>query len=152
MKSSHYLTTSCLLLATICLASSQSNAPRNGQRRPQEIPLVTALDLDKDGALSSSELAKAPESLFSLDKNGDKKLTSEEMGAHSGGGERNGRRGGGGGGPKPSDLGESDLDLGEPGIAWYGRLDHGMEEAKRPNRPILFMAAASQCGGVPGVF
>jgi len=31
-------------------------------------------------------------------------------------------------------------------------LEDGISEAKRMNRPILFMAAASQCGGVPGVF
>ena len=155
MKSSHYLQTGCLLLATTWLSLAQNPTRRNNQRGPREIPLVTALDLDKDGALSPSELAKAPASLFTLDKNGDRKLTSEEMGPRSSSRnrDRNRRRGGrGGGGPLPGDLGESDLDLGEPGIAWYGRLDHGMNEAKRTNRPILFMAAASQCNGVPGVF
>ena len=58
----------------------------------------------------------------------------------------------GGGGPRPNDLGASPLDLGEPGIAWYPRLEDGIAEAKRLNRPILFMSVASQCGGVPGVF
>lgn len=66
------------------------------------------------------------------------------------------RRGQGGGcgpgGPRPEHLGASPLELGEPGIAWYGKLEDGLAEAKRMNRPILFMAAASQCGGVPGVF
>lgn len=152
MKPSHCFTASCFLLATTCLVSAQSDARRSEQRRPQEIPLVAALDLDKDGSLSASELAKAPASLFSIDKNDDKKLTSEEMGGTSRG--REGGRGGqrGGGGPRAGDLGESPLDLGEPGIAWYARLDQGIAEAKRSNRPILFMAAASQCGGVPGVF
>ena len=64
----------------------------------------------------------------------------------------NNRSSGGGGGPRPDDLGVSPLDLGEPGIAWYGRLEDATVEAKRSNRPILFMAAASQCSGVPGVF
>ena len=50
------------------------------------------------------------------------------------------------------DIGASPLDLGEPGIAWYPKLEDGLAEAKRTNRPILFMAVASQCNGVPGVF
>jgi len=58
----------------------------------------------------------------------------------------------GGGGPRPEHLGASPLDLGEPGIAWYPKLEDGLAEAKRANKPILFMAAASQCGSVPGVF
>ena len=66
-------------------------------------------------------------------------------------GQREGR-GGGGGGPRPTDISASTLDLGEPGIAWHGRLDMAIEEAQRTNRPIFFMAAASQCNGVPGVF
>jgi hypothetical protein len=55
-------------------------------------------------------------------------------------------------GPRPSDLGESALPLGDPGIAWYPELAQGLIEAKRTNKPILFMAVASQCGGVSGVF
>ncbi|MFT6861698.1 MAG: hypothetical protein ACJAVK_000251 [Akkermansiaceae bacterium] len=58
----------------------------------------------------------------------------------------------GGGGPRPIDLGESDAELGSAGIAWYPILDDGLTEAKRTNKPILFMAAASQCGGISGVF
>ena len=87
------------------------------------------MDINKDGALSHDELTPA--------------------GFRRGGGPGAGR---GGGGPRPNDLGASSLDLGEAGIAWYPRLEDGMAEAKRTNRPILFMAAASQCGGVPGVF
>ena len=52
----------------------------------------------------------------------------------------------------PRDLGASPLDLGEAGIAWYPKLEDGLAEAKRTNRPIFFMAVASQCNGVPGVF
>jgi len=55
-------------------------------------------------------------------------------------------------GPRPSDLGESALPLGDPGIAWYPELAQGLAEAKRTNKPILFMAVASQCGGISGVF
>lgn len=38
------------------------------------------------------------------------------------------------------------------GIAWYGSVEPAFEEAKRSRRPIMFMAAATQCRGVPGVF
>ncbi len=36
-----------------------------------------------------------------------------------------------------------------PGIAWYGVLQDGFDEAKRSGKPILFVTAAPQCGGVP---
>ncbi len=55
-------------------------------------------------------------------------------------------------GPRPTDIGESDLPLGDPGIAWYPELAQGLAEAERANKPILFMAVASQCGGISGVF
>ena len=38
------------------------------------------------------------------------------------------------------------------GVAWYTDWQLALKEAKRSKRPILFMAATSQCGGVPGVF
>ncbi|MGZ0169488.1 MAG: hypothetical protein ACKVHE_08025 [Planctomycetales bacterium] len=56
------------------------------------------------------------------------------------------------GGPRPGDLGASDLDLGEPGIAWYTTWETAQTEAKRSGRPIMFVAAATQCHGVSGVF
>ncbi len=55
-------------------------------------------------------------------------------------------------GPAPSDLGASKLDLGEPGIAWYTTWESAEAEAKRSGRPIMFVAAATQCHGVSGVF
>ena len=39
-----------------------------------------------------------------------------------------------------------------PGIAWYGVLKDGLAEAKRTGKPILFITAAAQCGGVPGMW
>tara|TARA_R110002072_G_scaffold238769_2_gene396176 strand:- start:15973 stop:16218 length:246 start_codon:yes stop_codon:yes gene_type:complete len=56
------------------------------------------------------------------------------------------------GGPRPSDLGASKLDLGEPGIAWYTTWETAQAEARRSGRPIMFVAAATQCHGVSGVF
>jgi hypothetical protein len=41
---------------------------------------MMALDADKDGTLSAEEIAKAPEALKTLDKNGDGKLAREELG------------------------------------------------------------------------
>lgn len=56
------------------------------------------------------------------------------------------------GGPRPSDLGASKLDIGEPGIAWYTTWETAQAEAERSGRPIMFVAAATQCRGVSGVF
>ncbi len=55
-------------------------------------------------------------------------------------------------GPRPEDLGATPADLGSPGIVWYPVLEDGLKEAARSNRPILFMAVASQCSGISGVF
>lgn len=48
------------------------------------------------------------------------------------------------------------LEVHEPpaaaGIAWFGTWDGALAEAKRTGRPILFMSAAPQCQGVPGVW
>lgn len=55
-------------------------------------------------------------------------------------------------GPRPEQLGASKLDLGEPGIAWYTTWETAQAEAQRSGRPIMFVAAATQCHGVSGVF
>ncbi|MBT7982557.1 MAG: hypothetical protein HN584_08315 [Akkermansiaceae bacterium] len=144
--------------------SSREGSGRGGSGNHPEL---RALDINGDGSISSKEIEEASESLLSLDKNRDGIITGNELRPDRFGrgpradvdeGERNGPiRGQGGpkrraGGPRPNDLGESSLDLGEPSIAWYPSLEDGISEAKRMNRPILFMAVASQCGGVPGVF
>jgi len=56
------------------------------------------------------------------------------------------------GGPRPSDLGASNLNPGESGIAWYTTWETARAEARRSGRPIMFVAAATQCRGVSGVF
>jgi hypothetical protein len=40
----------------------------------------------------------------------------------------------------------------EPGIAWYGVLEHAREEAARTGKPILLMSGAPACSGVPGMW
>ncbi len=42
--------------------------------------------------------------------------------------------------------------VGDAGVAWYTTWDTGLAEAKRSNRPIFFMSAATTCSGVSGVF
>ena len=48
-----------------------------GGQRPV-MPIIAALDLNKDGTIDADEIAKASESLKKLDKNGDGKLTPDE--------------------------------------------------------------------------
>jgi len=55
-------------------------------------------------------------------------------------------------GPRPNEHGASDLDIGESGIAWYSTWETAYREAQRSGRPIMFVAAATQCHGVSGVF
>lgn len=55
-------------------------------------------------------------------------------------------------GPRPNDLGAAALDLGEAGIAWHTTWETAEAEAARSNRPIMFVAAATQCRGISGVF
>ena len=38
------------------------------------------------------------------------------------------------------------------GIAWFGVLEDGLEQAKRTGKPILLVSAAPQCSGVPGMW
>lgn len=51
---------------------------QGGQGGPPPNPLAEALDLNHDGTIDASEIAKASQSLLTLDKNGDGKLTPDE--------------------------------------------------------------------------
>jgi len=42
--------------------------------------------------------------------------------------------------------------VGDAGVDWYVTWETGLAEAKRSNRPIFFMSAATQCSGISGVF
>ena len=50
------------------------------------------------------------------------------------------------------DVPDNPQEVGEAGIAWYTTWKTGLAEAKRSNRPIFFMSAATVCSGVSGVF
>jgi len=58
----------------------QEAGPAEKQPAPVVDPLLEALDLDRDGAISADELKKAATSLIALDKNKDGVLTREEFG------------------------------------------------------------------------
>ena len=55
-------------------------------------------------------------------------------------------------GARDPSIGQSQLNPGDSGIAWYTTWETGVAEARRSGRPILFMAAATQCSGVSGVY
>jgi hypothetical protein len=52
--------------------------PGMGGRRPTP-PLIAALDANHDGVIDADEIANAPTALKKLDKNGDGKLTQDEL-------------------------------------------------------------------------
>lgn len=89
------------------MSRSSRVKPHNdiGWPRLPASPLVTALDLNGDDIIDADELTKAGESLKKLDKNGDGKLTPDEirparpegLGGHG--------RGGSGGEPNPPQRG-----------------------------------------------
>jgi len=59
-------------------AAGFPGGPDLGGLRLPASPLVNALDLNGDGIIDADEIAKAPESLKKLDKNGDGKLAPDE--------------------------------------------------------------------------
>ena len=89
------------VLSVVCLATAafgQDAPKREGQggqnppRRPQggdraemagamaqRMPLLLALDADKDGSISASEIENASKALATLDKDGDGALSPEEL-------------------------------------------------------------------------
>jgi EF hand domain-containing protein len=76
--------------AAAFVASAQDNnaAPDGGGQprpggmkghRPPPSPLMMALDVNHDGVIDADEIANAPAELKTLDKNGDGKLTQDEL-------------------------------------------------------------------------
>jgi Ca2+-binding EF-hand superfamily protein len=57
---------------------ASTNSPSStAQRRVTSV--ITALDMDRDGVISSQEIAGAPSALLKLDKNKDNQISSEEL-------------------------------------------------------------------------
>ena len=80
--------------------------------------------------------------------------TSGAKGGAKGGpnGGQNGGRGGppNGGGPETKTT--SPATGKDPAIQWYATLERGLAEAKRTNKPILFVTGAPHCSGVSGMW
>jgi EF hand len=57
----------------------QGRGPGMNGHRPPPSPLFLALDVNHDGVIDADEIANAPAELKTLDKNGDGKLTQDEL-------------------------------------------------------------------------
>jgi hypothetical protein len=98
--------------ATIAGAQDSQPPMQQGQggpgkgHRPPPNPICQALDVNHDHVIDADEIANAPAALKALDKNGDGKLTEDEIRpAHPPGGMGGGEPGNGGApqGPPPGD-------------------------------------------------
>jgi len=103
--SSKSLLVAVLTATTVSLLAQDTTrpAPQEGQRRPMP-PIMLALDANQDGVIDATEIANAANALLTLDKNGDGKLTADEvMPPRPEGGRGPGGPGGKGGkgGPRP---------------------------------------------------
>ena len=75
--------TKSLVLAALSVASLTlvaQNAPEGAPEHPRRPapPIVTALDVNKDGVIDASEIANAPAAIATLDANADGQVTSDE--------------------------------------------------------------------------
>jgi len=67
-------------IATAQDSDSGQKAERPGRgHRPPPNPIFLALDTNHDGVIDADEIANAPAALKTLDKNGDGKLTPDEL-------------------------------------------------------------------------
>ena len=82
-------------LLTTGVALAQPPRGREGGRGMSRMPLMTALDVDGDGEISSKEIDEAPGRLRALDANKDGRLTMDEL-RPAGGREGYGAAGAGG--------------------------------------------------------
>jgi len=76
-----------LAAAALAQTSPAPDHPAPGRGGPafRGHPLVRVMDLDRDGALSATELTQAPITLGGLDTDGDGSLSSAELHPHRGG-------------------------------------------------------------------
>ena len=111
------------------------NSGGPGGQRPA-IPIILALDLNKDGVIVAGEITKAAESLKKLDKNGDGKLTEDEYRPQRpGGGPGESGGGRGPGGERPESRGSAGGGAGKGGPQGGGQ--GGSAGEVRPQRPPL---------------
>ena len=100
-------------LGVIVLRAQEGPRRGGGRDMLRMLPVMTALDADGDGVLSAAEINNASAVLRKLDKNGDGKLTEDELrpnfppggpGGPGGFGERGDRGPGSPGGPNPDEM------------------------------------------------
>jgi hypothetical protein len=68
-----------LALALPALSQDEAPPPPPPGGHPPLPPVITALDVNGDGAIDAAEIASAPTELLTLDANGDGQLTKEEL-------------------------------------------------------------------------
>jgi hypothetical protein len=79
MKITTIILSACALSASAFFASAQDQR-RDGPPPGRPVsPIMAALDANKDGEIDATELANATAALKTLDKNGDGKLTGDEI-------------------------------------------------------------------------
>lgn len=98
MKKSTLAAALALSLSTLTLHAQNNAAPGGEHKRPLP-PIIAALDANSDGLIDADEIANAAVALKKLDKNGDGKLTRDEVMPPRPQGEG---KGGAGGGKKPA--------------------------------------------------
>jgi hypothetical protein len=86
MKKTVVLIALAAALQTVTVAILAQNGPGRGRRdggvgghRPPPSPVVMVLDANHDLVIDAQEIANAPAALATLDKNGDGKLTPDEL-------------------------------------------------------------------------
>jgi hypothetical protein len=92
-----YLTVVAVLFASALALNAQdkpADSQGQGQRRGGGNPIIAALDANHDGEIDASEINNAPAALRKLDKNGDGKLTRDELrpANRNGGGGKKGKK------------------------------------------------------------
>ena len=116
-------------------------------------PVLTALDADKDGTVSASELSNAGAALKALDKDNDAKLSAEELRPQFGG------RGGPGGGPQEMVTRLMEFDKNSDGVLTKEELPERMQglmergdadKDGKLTKDELTKSAGSMRGGGPG--
>lgn len=97
LRSTALVAAGTLAILTTFTARAQNGEAGAGSRPERPLPpIVAALDADKNGEIDAAEIANAAVALKALDKNGDGKLSADEIRPAR----REGGRGAGGGGPK----------------------------------------------------
>jgi hypothetical protein len=77
MKRTLLIAVAAMAISTVGLQAQDK--PADGQQRRPGNPIIAALDANGDGTIDATEISNAPAALRKLDKNGDGKLTREEL-------------------------------------------------------------------------